>query len=82
MELMIVLIVALLVGAGMGLWLGFALAEERCEERIERVYAMFEGTPMAPRTKGQPTNVEGPPARVTRAHYQQRRRWHLQDPES
>lgn len=78
MELMIVLVVALLLGAGIGLWLGYALSEERCEQRIEDVYALFEGTPMAPRTKGQPTNVEGPEARVTRARYQERRRWDLQ----
>lgn len=81
MEWVIALVAAFLVVAGLGLWLGFALAEERCEERIERVYAMFEGTPMAPRTKGQPTNVDGPTARVVKAHWKERRHWDMQDPE-
>lgn len=78
MEYAIGALAVLLVGVGVGLWLGATLTQQACEERVERVYRLFEGTPAAPRTPGHPTNIDGPAARVTQAKVRQRRRWDLQ----
>lgn len=63
-----------LIAFGCGLWVGFRYGVESLRERLEDLERVADpGT----RTAGQPTNADGPVARVTQGRVLQRRRWDL-----
>lgn len=68
----LVLLTLLLIGAGAGYWLGYRQGVEAAtadwSERMTRLEP-------PPRSAGQPTNVDGPPSRVSSPRIRQERRW-------
>lgn len=72
MEFLIGLTV-LLLGAGAGYWLGY---RQGCENTAADWSERMTRIEPTNRPGGVPTNLDGPPAKVTKSHMRQQGGWH------